>query len=341
MSKVIIIAEAGVNHNGDLCKALELIDIAAFAGADFVKFQSFKAEMLVNKEAKKAEYQINNTKGEKDTQFEMLKKLEIGDDWYHTLIHRCKEKGIQFLSTGFDEISIDLLENLNIPFHKIPSGEITNKPFLQHIARIGKDIVLSTGMANLKEVKAALNVLYLEGIKKSQVTVLHCNTEYPTPMEDVNLLAMKQMAKDLKVKVGYSDHTLGIEVSIAAVALGARVIEKHFTLNRNLPGPDHAASLEPEELKSMVKSIRNIEKAISGGGIKEASKSELKNIDVARKSLHISKQLFKGDIIDFQSVKALRPGHGISPMEIEKVIGKRINKDLSRGHLLNFNDLEF
>jgi N-acetylneuraminate synthase/N,N'-diacetyllegionaminate synthase len=341
MNKVLIIAEAGVNHNGDINKAIELIDVAAVAGADFVKFQSFKAERLVNRTTKKADYQINNTKGEKDTQFEMLKKLEIGDDWYPTLIHRCKEKGIQFLSTGFDEFSADLLDGLNIPFHKIPSGEITNKPFLQHIARKGKDIIISTGMANLKEVKDALNVLFSEGIKKSQVTVLHCNTEYPTPMEDVNLLAMNQMANEFNVKVGYSDHTLGIEVSIAAVALGACVIEKHFTLNRNLPGPDHAASLEPEELKSMVNAIRNIEKAISGNGIKEASKSELKNIDVARKSLHISKQLFKGDIIDFQSVKALRPGHGISPMEIDNVIGKRINKDLASGHLLNFNDLEF
>jgi N-acetylneuraminate synthase/N,N'-diacetyllegionaminate synthase len=338
--RVVIIAEAGVNHNGEIEKAIELIDVAADAGADFVKFQSFKAERLVNINAKKATYQIKNSKGEKDTQFEMLKKLEIGDDWYPTLIHRCKEKGIQFLSTGFDEISIDLLENLNIPFHKIPSGEITNKPFLQHIARIGKDIVLSTGMANLKEVKAALDVLYLEGIKKSQVTVLHCNTEYPTPMEDVNLLAMKQMANEFKVKVGYSDHTLGIGVSIAAVALGACVIEKHFTLNKNLPGPDHAASLEPEELKVMVNAIRNIEKAISGNGIKEASKSELKNIDVARKSLHISKRLLKGDIIDFQSLTALRPGHGISPMEIDNVIGKRIIKDLANGHLLDFNDLE-
>jgi len=339
IDRVVIIAEAGVNHNGEIEKAIELIDVAADAGADFVKFQSFKAERLVNINAKKASYQIKNLKGEKDTQFEMLKKLEIGDDWYPALIHRCKEKGIQFLSTGFDEISIDLLDNLNIPFHKIPSGEITNKPFLQHVARTGKDIVLSTGMANLKEVKAALDVLYLEGIKKSQVTVLHCNTEYPTPMEDVNLLAMKQMANEFKVKVGYSDHTLGIEVSIAAVALGACVIEKHFTLNRNLPGPDHAASLEPEELKSMVKSIRNIEKAISGNGIKEASNSEFKNIDVARKSLHISKQLLKGDIIDFQSLAALRPGHGISPMEIDSVIGKKLKTDLQEGHKLEWSDL--
>ena len=335
MDRVVIIAEAGVNHNGEIEKAIELIDVAANAGADFVKFQSFKAERLVNINAKKASYQIKNSKGEKDTQFEMLKKLEIGDDWYPTLIHRCKEKGIQFLSTGFDEISIDLLEELNIPFHKIPSGEITNKPFLQHIARIGKDIVLSTGMANLKEVKAALDVLYLEGIKKSQVTVLHCNTEYPTPMGDVNLLAMKQMAKDLKVKVGYSDHTLGIEVPIAAVALGARVIEKHFTLNRNLPGPDHAASLQPEELKSMVNAIRNIEKAISGNGIKEASKSELKNIDVARKSLHFRKNLFVNHILCANDLIALRPGFGISPMEIDNFIGKKLNLNVNSLSMLD------
>jgi N-acetylneuraminate synthase/N,N'-diacetyllegionaminate synthase len=334
--RVVIIAEAGVNHNGEIEKAIELIDVAADAGADFVKFQSFKAERLVNVNAKKASYQIKNSKGEKDTQFEMLKKLEIGDDWYPTLIHRCKEKGIQFLSTGFDEISIDLLENLNIPFHKIPSGEITNKPFLQHIARIGKDIVLSTGMANLKEVKAALDVLYLEGIKKSQVTVLHCNTEYPTPMEDVNLLAMREMAKDLKVKVGYSDHTLGIEIPIAAVALGARVIEKHFTLNRNLPGPDHAASLEPEELKSMVNAIRNIEKAISGNGFKQPSKSELKNIEIVRKSLHFRNDLPSGHVIDANDLIALRPGFGVNPMQIEMYIGKRLNQNVSAFSMIDY-----
>jgi N-acetylneuraminate synthase/N,N'-diacetyllegionaminate synthase len=334
--RVIIIAEAGVNHNGVIEKAIELIDVAADAGADFVKFQSFKAERLVNINAKKASYQLKNLKGEKDTQFEMLKKLEIGDDWYPALIHRCKEKGIQFLSTGFDEISIDLLDGLNIPFHKIPSGEITNKPFLQHIARTGKDIVLSTGMANLKEVKAALDVLYLEGIKKSQVTVLHCNTEYPTPMEDVNLLAMNQMAKDLKVKVGYSDHTLGIEVPIAAVALGARVIEKHFTLNRNLPGPDHAASLEPEELKSMVNAIRNIEKAISGNGFKQPSKSELKNVEIVRKSLHFRNDLPSGHVIDANDLIALRPGLGVNPMQIEMYIGKRLNQNVSAFSMIDY-----
>ena len=340
-NRTIIIAEAGVNHNGDFDSAIKLIDVAADSGADYVKFQSFKADKLVTKSAPKAEYQKININDSDDSQYLMLKKLEMPEKWHHDLKEYSNSKGIKFLSTGFDEESVDFLDRLGVDLFKIPSGEITNKPFLQHIARKGKDIVLSTGMANLKEVKSALDVLYLEGIKKSQVTVLHCNTEYPTPMEDVNLLAMKQMTKDLKVKVGYSDHTLGIEVPIAAVALGARVIEKHFTLNRNLPGPDHAASLEPAELKAMVNAIRNIEKAIAGNGIKEASKSELKNIDVARKSLHISKQLFKGDIIDFQSVKALRPGHGISPMEIDYVIGKRIIKDLASGHLLNFNDLEF
>jgi len=338
MNKVLIIAEAGVNHNGDINKAIELIDVAAVAGADFVKFQSFKAERLVNRTTKKADYQINNTKGEKDTQFEMLKKLEIGDDWYPTLIHRCKEKGIQFLSTGFDEFSADLLDGLNIPFHKIPSGEITNKPFLQHIARKGKDIIISTGMANLKEVKDALNVLFSEGIKKSQVTVLHCNTEYPTPMEDVNLLAMNQMANEFNVKVGYSDHTLGIEVSIAAVALGACVIEKHFTLNRNLPGPDHAASLEPEELKSMVNAIRNIEKAISGSGIKEASNSEKKNLEVVRKSLHYSTDLNKGDVIQNNHLAILRPGTGISPMLYEEIIGKKLCINVFKNKFIKITD---
>lgn len=337
----IIIAEAGVNHNGDFDLAIKLIDVAADSGADYVKFQSFKADKLVTKSAPKAKYQKININDSDDSQYLMLKNLEMPEKWHHDLKEYSKSRRIKFLSTGFDEESVNFLDILGMDLFKIPSGEITNKPFLQHIARIGKDIVLSTGMANLKEIKAALDVLYLEGIKKSQVTVLHCNTEYPTPMEDVNLLAMKQMAKDLKVKVGYSDHTLGIEVPIAAVALGARVIEKHFTLNRNLPGPDHAASLEPEELKSMVKSIRNIEKAISGNGIKEASKSELKNIDVARKSIHLKRNLDKNSVIKEEDLIALRPGDGISPMEIDNVIGKRINKDLASGHLLNFNDLEF
>ncbi|AMQ57528.1 N-acetylneuraminate synthase [Algoriphagus sanaruensis] len=331
---VMVIAEAGVNHNGDIIKALELIDVAAEAGADFVKFQTFKAEKIVNPTAQKAVYQRNNMKDDEDTQFGMLKKLEMGEDWYPILIGRCKEKGINFLSTGFDSESIDFLNTLEIPFYKIPSGEITNKPYLQHIARKGKDIILSTGMATLNEVKAAMDAIIQEGIKKERITVLHCNTEYPTPMEDVNLLAMNLMANELGVKVGYSDHTLGIEVPVAAVALGACVIEKHFTLDRNLPGPDHAASLEPEELKAMVQGIRNIEKAIAGSGIKEPSPSEKKNIAIARKSLHLNRDLKKGEVISKDYLIALRPGDGISPMEIDEVLGKELLFDLKKGSKL-------
>jgi N-acetylneuraminate synthase/N,N'-diacetyllegionaminate synthase len=269
--------------------------------------------------------------GDEDTQFGMLKKLEMGEDWYPVLIEKCQKKGINFLSTGFDTESIDFLSKLEIPFYKIPSGEITNKPYLEHIARKGKDIILSTGMATLDEVKAAVEVIIHEGIKKERITVLHCNTEYPTPMEDVNLLAMNHVAKELGVKVGYSDHTLGIEVPIAAVAIGACVIEKHFTLDRNLPGPDHAASLEPEELKAMVSAIRKIEKAIAGSGIKEPSPSEKKNIAIARKSLHLSQEGKKGQILNQDDLIALRPGDGISPMEIDTILGKELLTDLPEG----------
>lgn len=335
---VMVIAEAGVNHNGDLNKALELIDVAAEAGADYVKFQTFKAEKIVNPTAQKAAYQKNHMKEEEDTQFGMLKKLEMGEAWYPVLIERCHKKGIHFLSTGFDSDSIDFLNKLNIPFYKIPSGEITNKPYLEHVAKKGKDIILSTGMSTLEEVKAALEVIMNQGINKAQITVLHCNTEYPTPMEDVNLLAMNQMANELGVKVGYSDHTLGIEVPVAAVALGACVIEKHFTLNRNLSGPDHAASLEPDELKAMVKSIRNIEKAIGGSGVKEPSKSEKDNIVIARKSLHVNHNVRKGHSLRHEDLISLRPGDGISPMKIDEVIGKVMIFDLPEGSkLLNFH----
>jgi N,N'-diacetyllegionaminate synthase len=336
---VIIIAEAGVNHNGDLNKALELIDVAAEAGADYVKFQTFKAEKIVNPTAQKADYQKNNMKGEGDTQFEMLKKLEIIDNWYPILINRCKEKGIKFLSTGFDLDSVDFLNDLGIPFYKIPSGEITNKPYLQHIGRKGKDIILSTGMATLEEVVAAVEVITQEGIEKNRITVLHCNTEYPTPMQDVNLLAMNQISKELGVKVGYSDHTLGIEVPIAAVALGACAIEKHFTLDRSLPGPDHAASLEPDELKAMVQAVRNIEKAISGSGIKEPSESEIKNIIVGRKSLFSIRAIEVGEIIQIEDLIALRPGDGISPMEIEKIIGRIVLKRIDKFEKITFSKL--
>jgi N-acetylneuraminate synthase/N,N'-diacetyllegionaminate synthase len=339
MKHVVVIAEAGVNHNGDLSKALELIDCAAFSGADYVKFQTFKANKLVNQNARKADYQIKNMSGESDTQFEMLKKLEMSEDWYPILIDRCKEKGIHFLSTGFDLDSIDFLENYDFPFYKIPSGELTNKPFLQHIARKGKDIILSTGMANLQDVKDALDVIEQAGIKRDQITVLHCNTEYPTPMGDVNLVAMRQMELELGVKVGYSDHTLGIEVPIAAVALGAVVIEKHFTLDRNLPGPDHAASLEPLELVAMVNAIRNIEQAISGNGIKEPSQSEIKNRIAARKSLHLTRSMKAGETLNETDLIALRPGDGISPMQIDDCIGKKLSKDLNATDQLSFEDL--
>lgn len=337
--KTLIIAEAGVNHNGELEKALALIDVAADAAADVVKFQTFKAEKLVSKDAQKAEYQVNNSKEKDNSQFNMLKKLEIPLDWYPKLIAHCEKRNITFLSTGFDEESINFLDLLNPPFYKVPSGEINNKPFLQHIAKKGKNIIFSTGMATISEIKQALEVFINEGISKERITVLHCNTEYPTPMQDVNLLAMIHIAKEFDVKVGYSDHTLGIEVPIAAVALGAQVIEKHFTLDRTLPGPDHAASLEPNELQKMVSAIRNIEQAISGSGVKEPSQSELKNKTIARKSLHLKRNIKKGEKISSEMLIALRPGDGINPMEMDKVIGKIANKDIEAGQKINFLDL--
>lgn len=338
--KVLIIAEAGVNHNGNLEMALELIDKAAEAGADVVKFQTFKAENLVSESAQKAEYQISNTSDKEESQFAMLKKLEIKEDWYPLLMERCKQREIEFLSTGFDEDSLDFLEALNMPFYKIPSGEITNKPYLKHVAKKGKPILLSTGMCDLKEIEDALGVLEENGISREQVVVLHCNTEYPTPMKDVNLLAMNHIARKLGVKIGYSDHTLGIEVSVGAVALGARVIEKHFTLDRNLPGPDHAASLEPKELGALVRSVRNMELAISGSGIKEPSESELKNREIARKSIHLNKELEAGHIIQIEDLIMLRPAIGISPMQLDEVLGKRLIRNLFKSSLINKEDLE-
>ena len=318
---------------------MALIDFAAEAGADYVKFQTFKAEKLVNRQAKKAEYQIKNMNGESDTQFEMLKKLEVSETWYPILIARCQEKGIHFLSTGFDTESIDFLNQYDMPFYKIPSGEITNKPYLQHVAQKGKDIILSTGMADLNEISAAIQVIEAAGLHRERITVLHCNTEYPTPMEDVNLLAMNQIARELNVKVGYSDHTIGIEVPIAAVALGAQVIEKHFTLDRNLPGPDHAASLEPNELAAMVKGIRNIEKAIGGSGIKTPSPSEQKNIAIARKSIHLNRDMSIGEVLSENDLIMLRPGDGICPMQLDLVLGKKITSHLAAGHKLTLDDI--
>ncbi len=336
--KVLIIAEAGVNHNGDINKAIELIEKAADAGADIVKFQTFITELNISKQASKADYQINNT-GESESQFEMVKKLELSFEDFVILKQKCEQYKIQFLSTGFDFPSIDFLDSLNPPFYKIPSGEITNKPYLQHIAKKGKDIILSTGMADIAEIKEAINVIQEQGINLNRITVLHCNTEYPTPMQDVNLLAMQNIAKELGVKVGYSDHTLGIEVPIAAVALGAQVIEKHFTLDRTLPGPDHVASLEPDELKAMVKAIRNIEQAISGSGLKEASESEKPNIKIARKSIHVKQDLKAGYRLSSEDLIMKRPGDGLSPMDIEKVIGKELKRDLAEESKLMWEDL--
>jgi len=339
-SEIIIIAEAGVNHNGDIDLAKRLIDAAADAGADFVKFQTFKAKNLVSKSAMKADYQNKNTGEADQSQFKMLKKLELDEGAHIELKGYCKKKGISFLSSAFDEASVDFLEQLGMEVFKIPSGEITNKPYLQHIAKKGKSVILSTGMANLEEVKAAIAVLLEEKLDKQKITVLHCNTEYPTPMEDVNLKAMLTIRDELDVEVGYSDHTLGIEVPIAAVALGAMVIEKHFTLDRTLPGPDHKASLEPAELKSMVTAIRNIELAMSGNGIKAASDSERPNIAVARKSIHLKARTTSGTILTSDHLVMKRPGSGISPMEIDNVIGRTLSVTLEADTLLSWDHLK-
>lgn len=334
MHRTIIIAEAGVNHNGSIEMAKQLIDAAAAAGADFVKFQTFKADKLVSKSAKKADYQQRNINDGNDLQFDMLQKLELNEEMHYELIAHCQKCGIQFLSTGFDIDSIDFLNQLNIPFFKIPSGEITNKPYLQHIARKNRPVVLSTGMAEMAEINAAVSVLTENGISENQITVLHCNTEYPTPMEDVNLKAMLHIRDKLGVKVGYSDHTNGIEVPIAAVALGAEVIEKHFTLDRNLPGPDHKASLEPDELKAMVCAIRNIEKALSGSGKKEPSPSEIKNRDIARKSIVAACLIRKGELFNNQNLSVKRPGNGISPMLWDDVVGQLAKRDFQKDEII-------
>lgn len=332
-NKVLIIAEAGVNHNGDIAQAKKLIDTAAEAGVDYVKFQTFKASKLVTKSAERADYQNTNT-GDTDSQYEMLKKLELSEDAHRELISYCEIKNIKFLSTGFDLDSLEFLNTLGIDLFKIPSGEITNLPYLRKIASFKKPVVMSTGMASMSEVKDAYEVLIQEGVSKDAIHIVHCNTEYPTPMEDVNLKAMIAIGKALHVKIGYSDHTLGIEVPIAAVALGATLIEKHFTLDRNLPGPDHRASLEPEELKAMVSAIRNIEKAISGSGIKEPSPSEMKNKAVARKSIIAFKAIKKGEQFTTSNLGIKRPGTGISPMKWDEILGKKAVRDFKEEELI-------
>ncbi len=324
--KTFIIAEAGVNHNGSFELARKLIDVAVDAGADAVKFQTFNAEKVVSKYAPKAEYQKKTTTAD-ESQLEMVKKLELDKVAHEELLAYCRTRNIQFLSTPFDLESIDLLNKLGLEIFKIPSGEITNLPYLRKIGALKKEIILSTGMANLGEIEAALDVLTGAGAELKDITVLHCNTEYPTPFEDVNLRAMLTIKAAFPgVQVGYSDHTLGIEIPIAAVAMGATVIEKHFTLDKNMEGPDHRASLEPDELKVMVHAIRNIEKAL-GNGIKKPSPSELKNKPIARKSIVATRNIRKGEPFTEENLTVKRPGTGISPMRWDEVIGRKAEKD--------------
>ncbi len=323
--RTLLIAEAGVNHNGDIVLAKRLVDAAVDAGADYVKFQTFKAETLLTPSAAKADYQ-RNLSVEAESQFDMIRRLELDRLAHEELISYCGKRGIGFLSTPFDIDSIDLLVELDIPLLKVPSGEITNLPYLRHVGRMGRPVLMSTGMATLNEVAEAMNILLETGLVKDDLTILHCNTEYPTPMEDVNLKAMLTIRDELGVKVGYSDHTIGIEVPIAAVALGATVIEKHFTLDRTLPGPDHAASLEPGELKDMVSSIRNLAQAM-GKEVKQPSPSEEKNLVVVRKSLVAAKAIKKGETFSKDNLAAKRPGTGITPMRWDHIIGTQADRD--------------
>ena len=329
---VFIIAEAGVNHNGSIKVAQELIDMAVEAGADAVKFQTFKAENLVSKVAEKAEYQKKTT-DPLESQYNMIKNLELDLNTHKKLLSYCEAQGIVFLSTPFDHDSINLLKDLGLQIFKIPSGEINNLPYLRHVGSLGKKVILSTGMSMLNEVESALNILIESGTKKENITILHANTMYPTPMEDVNLNAMLTIQTKLKIAIGYSDHTLGIEVDIAAVAMGACVIEKHFTLDRDMNGPDHSASLEPDELKSMVMAIRNIEIAL-GSNIKKPSPSEIGNISIARKSIVAIQNIKKGDLLTDLNIAIKRPGAGISPMNWDEVIGSKATKNYNADELI-------
>lgn len=331
--KVLIIAEAGVNHNGDINLAKKLIDAAANAGVDYVKFQTFNSKKLVSKNAEKATYQKENTQNETESQLAMLQKLELSKEVHYELIEYCKAKKIKFLSTGFDLESIQFLNDLNIDLFKVPSGEITNLPYLRIIGGLKKPVIISTGMADMKEIEDALQVVLKSGTNLNNVTILHCNTEYPTPMIDVNLKAMLSIKEKFNVAIGYSDHTLGIEIPIAAVALGAKIIEKHFTLDNTMEGPDHKASLNPIELKAMVDAIRNIEVAL-GSGIKTPSPSETKNKPIARKSLVANKDIKKGTIFTQENITIKRPGTGISPMLWDTYIGKKATKDYQEDDLI-------
>ena len=319
-NRTLIIAEAGVNHNGDIKIAKQLIDAAADCGADYVKFQTFSADRIVTKSADKAEYQ-KQSYDTYESQHEMLKRLELSVEMHLELIEHCKHKSIKFLSTGFDIQSVDLLVGLGLNLVKIPSGEITNLPLLRHIGSLDLPVILSSGMSTMKEIGDALLILEQTGLPRAQITVLHCTTEYPTPMDEVNLRAMNSIRNTLGVAVGYSDHTLGIEVSVAAVALGASVIEKHFTIDRSLPGPDHKASSEPVELVAMVKAIRNIEVAL-GSDVKEPTMSEIKNAHIARKSILASQKIEKGETLSTVNLVVKRPGNGMSPMLWDRLIGQ-------------------
>ncbi len=328
----IIIAEAGVNHNGDVELARQLIDAAASAGADFVKFQTFSADRQVTRSAKKADYQTQTTDSD-ESQLEMLRRLELTEPMHRQLIAHCATRNVGFLSTGFDIESVDLLASLGQDYFKVPSGEITNLPYLRHIGRFGKAVILSTGMSTLGEIEAAIDVFEQEGTPRAKITVLHCTTEYPAPMSEVNLRAMQSIQSAFGVEVGYSDHTRGIEVAIAAVAMGATVIEKHFTIDRKLPGPDHQSSLEPAELTNMVAAIRNVETAL-GDGIKRLTPSEARNKSVVRKSLVASRAIKCGEVFTAENLTTKRPGTGISSMRWDEFIGKKALRDFSADELI-------
>ena len=331
-NKTLIIAEAGVNHNGNIKIACELIEQAALAGADIIKFQTFEAERLVTEIAKKADYQLVNT-SEAESHYEMIKKLELKKEDHFKLINHCKKHNIEFFSSAFDTESLEFISTLGLSRYKVPSGEITNLPYLRQMGSYKKPIILSTGMSDIQDIRNALEVLEKAGTPRSKITVLHCSTEYPAPMNEVNLNAMLTIKKELNINIGYSDHTSGIEVSIAAVAMGATVIEKHITLDKNSSGPDHSASTEPEDFKEMICSIRNIEKAM-GNGNKMPTKSEEKNMLVARKSLVAAKPIHKGETYTADNLTAKRPGVGISPMKIDSVIGQIASKDFDKNDII-------
>ena len=332
MTKVFIIAEAGVNHNGSIDLAKKLIEVAAEAGADAVKFQTFKADNLVSKHAQKADYQKKTTSTD-ESQYQMIKKLELDEAAHKSIIEYCEKKKIIFLSTPFDHESIDMLNTFGMTIFKIPSGEITNLPYLRHVGSLRKEIILSTGMSDLSDVENALNVLIKSGANKNEITLLHATSEYPCPIDEVNLLAMDTLKAKFAVKVGYSDHTEGVDISIAAVARGACIIEKHFTLDRKMEGPDHKASIEPNDLKLMVQSIRHVEQAL-GDGIKRPTKSEVRNMLVARKSIVASRDIKAGEILSLDNISVKRPGVGISPMKWDDVIGKPAKRNFLADELI-------